>query len=385
MTQYSLYVRDTFGIPLDRMFCGSVRMYPKPSAFIWKWEVDKAFGFSEMPSHIFERRSEIFGPDEPFCVLEEGRAEYIRIKDSDPYIPIDTEKWFRAGNYKDYFALPFIHQGISKGGFAWSTKALDGFRDDDIKFFRMIHAALSTVMRLHTNDMVLNMLSTKEKPEPEYPEAEFLPLHETTSVVSDITSDESNSRQLTTYKSSNNTKQASSDLRLIKPRHNGSSSEYTRVRRRRVSFDVYDDVCEVLHLHDYSPIERARSWYDREDMQRMRETVKAEAKLAESGRLRGCPRGLEAYTREGMRRKLINCRDAYASVFSEIDMHQYDDETIADAYFLFSEPCATEAQAIGRRDELAVRTMSARWRRIQQLPAAEVEEEDSESSHSEVL
>lgn len=165
MTQYSIYVREHFGIPLDRMFCGGIGLHPKLTAYIWQWEVDEEFVFKEIPTHIFETRNEIFSPDEPFCVLEQGRADHIRIRDTDSYIPPDTSKWFRAGKYKDYFALPDIHKGVSKGGLAWSTKCPNGFCDDDIQFFRMTHAALTTIMRLHTNDLVLNTLTDRMESE----------------------------------------------------------------------------------------------------------------------------------------------------------------------------------------------------------------------------
>lgn len=165
MTQYSLYVREHLGIPLDRMFCGGIGLHPKLTAYTWQWEAHSEFVFKELPSHIFERRNEIFSPDEPFCVLEQGRADHIRIRNSDSYIPPDTAKWFRGGKYKDYFALPDIHRGVSKGGLAWSTKCPDGFTDDDIQFFRMTHAALTTIMRLHTNDLVLNTLTDRMETE----------------------------------------------------------------------------------------------------------------------------------------------------------------------------------------------------------------------------
>ncbi|KAL3914747.1 MAG: hypothetical protein SGILL_005974, partial [Bacillariaceae sp.] len=123
------------------------------------------FEHREMPQEVFERRTELFSPDEPFCVLEQGRAEFIRIKDTDEYIPPDTEKWFRSGGYKDYFALPDIHRGQSKGGLAWSTKRPEGFSDDDLQFFRLTQPALTTIMRLHTNDLVLKTLTERMEKE----------------------------------------------------------------------------------------------------------------------------------------------------------------------------------------------------------------------------
>ncbi|MGK3747395.1 MAG: signal transduction histidine kinase/CheY-like chemotaxis protein, partial [Bacillariaceae sp.] len=72
---------------------------------------------------------------------------------------------FRGGKYIDYFALPDIHRGISKGGLAWSTKCPDGFCDDDIQFFQLTHPALTTIMRLHTNDLVLKTLTDRMESE----------------------------------------------------------------------------------------------------------------------------------------------------------------------------------------------------------------------------
>ena len=114
-----------------------------------------------MPQEIFERRNELFSPDEPFCILEQGRADEVRIKDTDAYIPPDTAKWFRGGGYKDYFALPDIHRGQSKGGIAWSTKNPGGFSEDDLQFFRLTQPALTSIMRLQTNDLVVHLLMSR--------------------------------------------------------------------------------------------------------------------------------------------------------------------------------------------------------------------------------
>jgi signal transduction histidine kinase/CheY-like chemotaxis protein len=160
MTEYSNYIRNEFGIPLDRLYFGGLGLHPKLTAYLWRWEPDD-FEHREMPQEIFERRNELFSPDEPFCILEQGRADFVRIRDTDEYIPPDTEKWFRAGGYKDYFALPDIHRGQSKGGLAWSTKRPGGFSDDDIQFFRLTQPALTTIMRLHTNDLVLKTLTER--------------------------------------------------------------------------------------------------------------------------------------------------------------------------------------------------------------------------------
>merc|ERR1719343_983648 len=95
-------------------------------------------------------------------------------------------------------------------------------------------------------------------------------------------------------------------------------------------------------------------------MKAMKTDAKNDAKLADQGLLEVGPdntlRGLEGRTREGLRRKSANRREAYASVFSEIafqrEVEYADEDMIADAYFLYSEPCAEEALRIGQRDEL---------------------------------
>uniref|UniRef100_A0A7S4A8Y0 Uncharacterized protein n=1 Tax=Pseudo-nitzschia australis TaxID=44445 RepID=A0A7S4A8Y0_9STRA len=128
---------------------------------------------------------------------------------------------------------------------------------------------------------------------------------------------------------------------------------------RQVSFgaDVY--VYEVLNRGDYTPEEIEESWFNRNDMRRMKQGTRAEAKLVESGLLvqgkEVSIRGLESRTRDGIRRKRRNRMNAYGAVFFEIDCQDeerfVDEKLIADAYFVYSENCAMEAQMIGKRDE----------------------------------
>mmetsp|Transcript_18052 Transcript_18052/g.44920 ORF Transcript_18052/g.44920 Transcript_18052/m.44920 type:complete len:204 (-) Transcript_18052:72-683(-) len=129
---------------------------------------------------------------------------------------------------------------------------------------------------------------------------------------------------------------------------------------RRVSFGAVVTTHEVMSRFDYTHEELEASWFDRDDMRRMKENSRSEAKLVESGLLtQGSDvsiRGLESRTREGMKRKRQSRMNAYAAVFFEIDCQQedgfFDDDLIADAYFTYSEPCAMTAQMIGKRDEV---------------------------------
>lgn len=163
MTNYCEFVRE-LGIPVDRLYYGGIGLHPKLTALLWKWEPHD-FVFREMPQEIFERRYELFSPDEPFCVLERGVVDFVRIRKSDSFIPPDTKVWFSGGNYTDYFALPDIHSNESKGNLAWATKDLNGFSDDHISFFELTLPALTTVLRLHTNDWVLRTLTERMEQE----------------------------------------------------------------------------------------------------------------------------------------------------------------------------------------------------------------------------
>jgi hypothetical protein len=129
---------------------------------------------------------------------------------------------------------------------------------------------------------------------------------------------------------------------------------------RRVSFGGMVATYEVMSRADYTHEELAASWFDRDDMRRMKENARSEAKLVDSGLLVQGPdvsiRGLESRTREGMKRKRQSRLNAYAAVFFEIDCQQEegycDEDLVADAYFTYSEPCAMTAQMIGKRDEI---------------------------------
>jgi signal transduction histidine kinase/ActR/RegA family two-component response regulator len=159
MTNYCLLVRK-LGIPVDRLYYGGIGLHPQLTAYLWKWEPND-FTFREMPQEVFERRHEIFGADEPFCVLETGQADFIRIRRNDMNIPSDTAKWFCVEHYQDYFALPDIHRNQFKGGLAWASKDSGGFSNEHISFLELTLPALTTIMRLHTSDLVLRTLTEK--------------------------------------------------------------------------------------------------------------------------------------------------------------------------------------------------------------------------------
>lgn len=141
---------------------------------------------------------------------------------------------------------------------------------------------------------------------------------------------------------------------IIAPLH-----EILVAKPRRVSFGVMVASYEVMNRDDYSPEEVEATWFNREDMRRMKGSARSEARLAESGLLvQGQDvsiRGLESRTRDGMKQKRRNRMNAYAAVFFEIDCQDQegfiDEDLIADAYFTHTEQCAMTAQMIAKRDE----------------------------------
>jgi signal transduction histidine kinase/CheY-like chemotaxis protein len=156
VSEYCVRVRK-LGIPLDRLFIGGLMLHPQVSAYVWKWEAGIPFDGHEIPRKDFEQKKKLFSADEPFIVLMEGRASSVRMRSTDDKIPRDCQ-WFRKERYQDYLALPIMYRDDFIGGMAWSTKNANGFCEKEIEFFERSLAALTTVMRLHTNDLVRKAL-----------------------------------------------------------------------------------------------------------------------------------------------------------------------------------------------------------------------------------
>ena len=156
ISEYCQHVQ-TLGVPLDRLFVGGVMLHPQVSAYVWKWEDGRSCEGHEMPREKFKQRKTLLSPDEPFTVLYDGRADSVRMRSTDPVIPPGCQ-WFSDGGYQDYLALPMEYRGEFVGAMAWATKCSTGFSIDQIEFFQRSLAALSTIMRLHTNDLVMKTL-----------------------------------------------------------------------------------------------------------------------------------------------------------------------------------------------------------------------------------
>jgi hypothetical protein len=163
---------------------------------------------------------------------------------------------------------------------------------------------------------------------------------------------------------------------IVAPLHeyNGATTTVQPRRNRNVSFGAVVTVQHVMSLDDYTPKELEASWFDRKSMRTIKETARFETRLFDSGILfedrkgngyKCTVRGLR--TREGTTRKRKNRWNALAAVFSEMDAQveqteggcgfYFDDESIADVYFEHTDPCALEAEAIGKQDAVDARNI----------------------------
>ena len=126
---------------------------------------------------------------------------------------------------------------------------------------------------------------------------------------------------------------------------------------RGVSFAPMAIIHDVMGLDDYTDDELDASWFRIEELLRMKETARSEAKLLEKGVLmKEKIRGIEHKTREGIMRKRLHRNGAYASIFCELDFQHdediLDEQSIADAYAPYSKACLAEAQLMAERDAL---------------------------------
>ena len=161
LTEYSNFMRNEMGVKLDRLFVAGVMLTPEFTSYVWKWESHEPHVVEqhEVPHEIVTSN-----PDEPFNILMDGRAMDYRMNAAEKCDCGGATKecyrcsWFDKGNYQDYYALPMYHRGEFKGAMAWSSKAKGGFTTGHIESFSKSLAALSTVLRCHTNEIVMSTL-----------------------------------------------------------------------------------------------------------------------------------------------------------------------------------------------------------------------------------
>lgn len=138
-----------------------------------------------------------------------------------------------------------------------------------------------------------------------------------------------------------------------------------------IRFDEYDEMQTTLHINDYTSHEIHRSWYKRDDYDKMvllaRKTAeKVEERRLEMGKVdkKRKPieaRGLEAWTKMGATKVKFIKESAIAAVWDEQskqwDAGIYDADTIRNVYIAISQRALKTAQDRAFSDELIVKKM----------------------------
>lgn len=153
-------------------------------------------------------------------------------------------------------------------------------------------------------------------------------------------------------------------------------------RKITIRFDEYDEMQTILHINDYTKHEISRSWYKRDDYDKMvalaRKTAeKVEERTRELGRKVGSKtkkkieyRGLEAWTSMGAAKVKILKESAVEAVWNEQsrqwDLGINDINRIREVYQIVSKGAQQVAQDRGFSDELIAK-------RIRQIEAEEKE------------
>jgi len=145
------------GVSIDRMLMSCTMCHPEMSAYMWKWAKHTPVEEFEVDPSCFGS-DEKFSPAEPFRRLHEKGEKFVRIRNSDTNIA-ECLNWFVKGGYTDYLALPMYYRGELSGAVSWTTSDPAGFLDAHIRFFHEVLGALSTVMRLHANEMAMKTMT----------------------------------------------------------------------------------------------------------------------------------------------------------------------------------------------------------------------------------
>jgi len=163
--EYCSQLNEITDVPVARFFTG-IEPHLELNKMVFKWEEasdeggEPLFFTREVPMGAFKKLTKK-NSKEPLAILRMGQAKSVRLRASlsDEELEEHGCGWFRPGNYQDYFALPVFCNGEYKGAACWATKQIGGFTDDEIEILRRSWTALSTVIRLYTNDTVLRTLT----------------------------------------------------------------------------------------------------------------------------------------------------------------------------------------------------------------------------------
>mmetsp|Transcript_16395 Transcript_16395/g.37651 ORF Transcript_16395/g.37651 Transcript_16395/m.37651 type:complete len:225 (-) Transcript_16395:66-740(-) len=131
--------------------------------------------------------------------------------------------------------------------------------------------------------------------------------------------------------------------------------------KRSVKYVEMVEVYETISLDEMTMDERARTWYSKKDLKRIKADLVPTARLMGAGKIsqddeEHCTRGLEIRTRVGCEQRKINKRRGWDAVLNEQDRQRAigdnDTEALASAYIQANMPCRKAALMTGLRDEL---------------------------------
>lgn len=142
-------------------------------------------------------------------------------------------------------------------------------------------------------------------------------------------------------------------------------------RKITIRFDEYDEMQTILHINDYTGHEISKTWYKRDDYDKMvllaRKTAeKVEERRKEMGKLDSKKkpiesRGLEAWTQMGASKVKMLKESAVEAVWNEQskqwDAGTYDADKIRSVYETISKGAGMSAQDRAFSDELIVKRM----------------------------
>jgi signal transduction histidine kinase len=159
---YMEIIRSKFEMPIDRFYVGYL-VPVEDSAYSFKWEASDSRIERKVLRNMSRRHTQ-YGSDAPFNILQEKRADSVRIQAADSHIPSDCQ-WFSDGGYTDYYSLPISYKSEVLGGAAWSTKNPMGFSDEQIDIFQKSIRALTMTIRSLMNEQVVRELIRRPKAE----------------------------------------------------------------------------------------------------------------------------------------------------------------------------------------------------------------------------
>lgn len=136
---------------------------------------------------------------------------------------------------------------------------------------------------------------------------------------------------------------------------------------RAVSFSDKNDIKDSIHVSDYSPEEKAATWYTAQDLKLFRRARRESVRVWQSqlpfmiDKQRHCFRGLESKLSDGSRHRYTNITLAVVSVLTEQEKQDIDGtidpELLAEIYRQTSCHCQAEAHEKGLEDYREVLNM----------------------------